>query len=84
MPDAVRIDENHNVIKPIMEFIFRINLHLSFISGVVVAVFGLLANDGSEFCTDRNLNVKPSEYYDHFSLVSCERLNKNRAELKSR
>lgn len=70
MPDAVRIDENHNVIKPIMEFIFQINLHVSFISGgVVVVVFGLLASDGSEFCTDRNLNVKPSEYYDYFSLA---------------
>lgn len=81
MPDVVRKNENHHVIKPIIMFIFRNYLHVSFICMlamvllrcIVVVFLLLLVSDGHEFCSNRNLNVKPSEYYDYFFRSSCER-----------
>lgn len=72
MPDFVEKDENHNVIKSMLIFIFSKIICMIFIYFFCLVMIGkqFLALYASADC---NLNVKPSEYYDYLFHSSCER-----------
>lgn len=99
MPDIVPKDENHNVIKSSWylfffssSFWYQKNCILHVIEWCLfLCVFFLLLlllflvkRWWAQYSVNRNLNVKPSEYYDYFCTSLCERWIKIKPEKKNR